>query len=803
VSWFDRRTGRFTTLGTADGLPHSFVYGILEDARGNLWLSTDDGIAMLDPRTRAITRYGLEDGLQAREFNRRAFHRSRDGAMYFGGINGVNVFHPDDVAAPPPPPPVSLLMLRVAGEPQRLIVRLTEDSVLTLRHDQNALALSFAALDFTAPAKVRLMYRLEGVDRDWVAAGARREASYTNVPPGRYLFRVTSANAAGLRSPTGAAVTIVITPPWWGTWWARVLAGLIVVGALYAAMRLRLRAARRRSALLERRVGEQTRDLTLAQERLRDSLDRERETARELYEMTAAVPGAVFQLSEAPDGSRSFSFVSDGILRLCRDAGYDTEDREDPRQTAARLITRIMPSDRAAAERSLALSHDTLEPWRADLRWSAEDDGEIRWLSVQARATRHADGSTVWTGVMVDATEERRAAAERTAFEAKMREAQKAESLGILAGGIAHDFNNLLVGVLGNAHLLQEEMPSDGQASEMLGEIRTSATRAAELTQQMLAYAGKAKLVVGRVDLSELVREMLALLRSAVPRTIAFEFHPGPPEAVVQADATQLRQVVMNLVTNASEATVDGAGRVTVRVGIEDGPQRALQLLHAAPDMPEHGPYVSLEVSDDGCGMDPSQVGRIFEPFYSTKFTGRGLGLAALLGIVRSHHGGLHVVTAPEQGTQFRIYLPLAERGEVAPLLPDTVRESPSLPGPLRVLVVDDEDAMRVMMERALRKLGHEVVTTADGSAALGAVSGSAAFDVVLMDVTMPMMDGPATARALREKGVEVPIVLMSGYAEEDLVTRGLMTHADGFVKKPFVVPTLLAVVHEVVSKRR
>ncbi|HEU4564936.1 MAG TPA: two-component regulator propeller domain-containing protein, partial [Gemmatimonadaceae bacterium] len=394
LSRFDRRTERFTTFGVADGLPHSFVYGVLEDARGNLWLSTDDGIAMLDPRTRLVTRYTLADGLQAREFNRRAFHRGRDGTMYFGGIAGVNVFRPDEAADAPPPPPVSLVSLRVGDAPAQLAVSLTPDSVVRLRHDQNAFALSFAALDFTAPEKSEFAYRLEGADRAWVRAGTRRDAAYAGVPPGRYVFRVTAASAAGVWNPASAGVTIEIAPPWWGTWWARVLAGLLLVGIPIAAIRARLRAVRRRSALLERMVDEQTRGLTETQARLREALEREREAARELLDITATMPGAVFQLREAPDGGRTLPFVSEGIVEICRDGALAPDDGEDPRQLAEWLLTRIFPEELESARRARAASRDAMAPWEAQLRWSPADGGEPRWLAVRARPSRHLDGAT-------------------------------------------------------------------------------------------------------------------------------------------------------------------------------------------------------------------------------------------------------------------------------------------------------------------------------------------------------------------------------------------------------------------------
>jgi signal transduction histidine kinase/CheY-like chemotaxis protein/streptogramin lyase len=800
LSRFDRRTGHFTTLGTADGLPHSFVYGILEDARGYLWLSTDDGIAMLDPRTRMVTRYGLEDGLQAREFNRRAHYRAPDGTMYFGGVNGVNIFRPDAVAPPPPPPRATFITMRVGNDAAHYVIRYSADSVVQLAHHQNAFTLTFVALDFSAPEKINYAHRLEGLDREWIGTGNRGEATYTNLQPGRYVLHVAATNVAGVWNRDAAAVTIVIERPWWGTWWARALALLVLAALPVAAVRMRLRSVRRRSALLERRVEEQTRDLTDAQARLHEALARERETARELFEITAAVPGAVFQLREAPDGSRSFPFVSEGVAGLYqhdRDGGTPHEEPGDPRRIVRLLIERIHPEDRAAARHALDTLGATLEPWRAQLRWCPAGESETHWLSVRAHPSRHGDGSTIWTGVVTDATAERRAEAERAALESKMLQAQKAESLGIMAGGVAHDFNNLLVGILASADLLRYDTVLNEQGEQTLGHIRISALRAAELTRQMLAYAGKGQLVVERVNLSRLVREMLALVRSTVPRTIEFDFDTEPGPSVVEADATQLRQVIMNLVTNASEAIGERPGRVSVRVGVEERPQGALDLLHAAGDMPRHGPYVTLEVADDGCGMDTLLLGRIFDPFYSTKFTGRGLGLAALMGIVQAHHGGVKVSSAPGRGTCFLVYLPLAEATVVATESARPMSDEPSPVAAARVLVVDDEETVRHSVARILRKFGYDVITVGDGSEAVSTVCSETPVDLILMDVTMPSVDGPTAARELRARGVETPIVLMSGYAEEDLVHRGVLTYADGFLKKPFEMMELLAAVRD------
>ena len=246
---------------------------------------------------------------------------------------------------------------------------------------------------------------------------------------------------------------------------------------------------------------------------------------------------------------------------------------------------------------------------------------------------------------------------ERRRGEEQMRNAQKLESLGVLAGGIAHDFNNLLVGVLGNAGLALLELPEDSPARQPIRDIEVSAQRAAELTRQMLAYSGRGRFRVEPVDLSSVVEEMSQLLRRVISKQTQLSLRLGRHVPAVVADVTQLRQVVMNLITNASDALGDAAGIVTLETGTVLADRAMLASTYLNEPLPA-GPYVYLEVTDTGCGMDPATSARIFEPFFTTKFTGRGLGLAAVLGIVRGHKGAISVQSIVGKGTTFRVLLP-------------------------------------------------------------------------------------------------------------------------------------------------
>ncbi len=363
------------------------------------------------------------------------------------------------------------------------------------------------------------------------------------------------------------------------------------------------------------------------------------------------------------------------------------------------------------------------------------------------------------------------------ASEASARHVQKLESIGVLAGGIAHDFNNLLHVVLGNADLARLQLPGEAPAREHLDEVVRATQRAAELTQQLLAYSGRGAVEIRHLDLSHEVREMATLLRTAISKQATLVWELAPDLPAISADPTQVRQIVMNLITNASDALTDAPGSITLRTGRADDPAEE----SSAKD------FVFLEVSDTGCGMETSTLQRIFDPFFSTKFTGRGLGLAAVIGIVEGHHGHVRIRTAPGEGTTFRILFP------AVPALPDVEPRRTSganWRGRGTVLLVEDEEGVREVVTRMLERLGFRVLSAEDGIAALEALDhGDAVVTAVLLDLSMPRMGGSDALRHIRERRPDLPVVLMSGYTQQEVAPRHLIAEggAAGFLQKPFL----------------
>ena len=392
---------------------------------------------------------------------------------------------------------------------------------------------------------------------------------------------------------------------------------------------------------------------------------------------------------------------------------------------------------------------------------------------------------------------------ERRQLEAQVQHTQKLESLGVLAGGIAHDFNNLLGGILGNAELALGRLDEDNPARPLLEEISRAAERSAELSNQMLAYSGKGKFVVQPFDLGEMVREMASLLQRAISKKAMLVFELAEDLPLVEGDVTQIRQVVMNLITNGSDALEDEPGTITLRtraIEVAEGELRTDDAgLVLAP-----GDYVALEVTDTGCGMSEATRRRIFEPFFTTKFTGRGLGMSAVLGIVRGHRGAIEVTSEPGAGSMFRFMMPVCEGREFAAAgadseTPITWQESETEEG--IILVVDDEEIVRLLARSILEDAGFQVLECHDGQQAIECYQRHRdEIAAVLLDLTMPVLDGIETFEILREMSPSLRIVFSSGYSEQVALARLSQCGPVGFVQKPYRPHNLLAKVREVLE---
>jgi PAS domain S-box-containing protein len=385
--------------------------------------------------------------------------------------------------------------------------------------------------------------------------------------------------------------------------------------------------------------------------------------------------------------------------------------------------------------------------------------------------------------------ERMRSEEERRRLEAQVQHVQKLESLGVLAGGIAHDFNNLLMAILGNADLACRALAPESPGQAYLQDIETAARRAADLCRQMLAYSGKGRFIVEPVSLDEIILEMTRMLEVSISKKASLRYDLDRALPAVAADATQIRQIVMNLITNASEALGDRSGVIAIATGTMECDRTYLDSTYLAESIPE-GTYVWLEISDTGAGMTPEVRARMFDPFFSTKFTGRGLGMAAVLGIVRGHRGGVRVYSEPGQGTTIRVFFPASP--EAAIRKQELKAADADWRGTGTVLVVDDDETVCALACRMLAMLGFATVVAGDGRRALE-VYGEHRGDIVcvLLDLTMPHMDGAEAFHALRRLDSNARVIMSSGYNEQEVTRRFHGEGLAGFIQKPYLFAAL------------
>ena len=413
-------------------------------------------------------------------------------------------------------------------------------------------------------------------------------------------------------------------------------------------------------------------------------------------------------------------------------------------------------------------------------------NGDIGYGLMSARIIE-LDGEKVILSITRDITELKRSAEERRKFEQQMVQTQKLESLGVLAGGIAHDFNNLLAAIMGHSELAKRRLSSESAAVENIVQIEQATERAADLAKQMLAYSGKGKFVVEIIDLNRLLEEMLQMLQVSISKKVVLRFSPYSPLPTVNVDATQLRQVVMNLVINASEAIGKKSGIISITTGCMDCDQHYLKDVWLDENLTD-GLYVYLEVADTGCGMDKATLAKIFDPFFTTKFTGRGLGMSAIMGIVRGHKGAIKVYSEVGKGSTFKILLPAAEKP--AELFNGHVVEE-EWEGSGKVLLVDDEESVRGIGTEMLKELGFSPLTANDGQEALQVFKDNPDIVLVILDLTMPKMDGKQCFRELKKFKSDVKVIMSSGYNENEVSQIFIAKGISGFIQKPYRLSTL------------
>ena len=418
-------------------------------------------------------------------------------------------------------------------------------------------------------------------------------------------------------------------------------------------------------------------------------------------------------------------------------------------------------------------------------------------ISVSANYIEY-NGKAYNLGLVTNITEHKRMEEQRQQFEEQMMQAQKLESLGVLAGGVAHDFNNLLAAIMGHSELTKRRLPPGSTAIENLHQIEKAAERAADLAKQMLAYSGRGKFVLETLDLNFLLEEMLHMLQVSISKKIVLRLQPYTPLPSVNVDATQIRQIIMNLVINAAEAIGEKSGTISISTGCVDCDASYLRSVWLNENIAD-GLYVYLEVADTGCGMAEETLSKIFDPFFTTKFTGRGLGMSAVLGIVRGHKGAIKVYSEPGKGTSFKILLPASH--QPAELFKDDTQDD-DWSGSGTVVFADDEESARSIGIEMLKELGYHPLVAVNGQEALDLYQSHPDIAFVMLDLTMPKMDGEQCFRELKKIDPAVKVIISSGYNEFEVSQKFVGKNISAFVQKPYKFATLKNAIKDLINTK-
>ena len=608
--------------------------------------------------------------------------------------------------------------------------------------------------------------------------------------PGLVAIAALDATTA-LSNPPGAPLPVAYLELW-----CLVVPFLLAVQISATGLRNEavLREARER---LEERVAERTEELGRsvadleAQVRERRAAERALRESEERYRIISELSSDYsFAVRMAPDRTMQIEWATDALNRI---TGYSVEELQGDR-----WLDLIHPDDRDRIfnELGAVMTGRTTE---LELR-IVQKSGEERWLQVRfGRSSSEPDGTVRLIGAASDISERVLGERDRRRMDHHLQEVQRLESLGVLAGGIAHDFNNVLTVVLGNSHLTLDDLEAGSPLRERVVRIRAAAEYAAGLTTQMLTYSGRASIRTRPLDLSHVVRDMLDLLRASVTVKSSLDVDLSAGLPAIEADETQVRQVILNLVNNAAQAVGEMGGAIRVQTSLQRLAARDLVGAYGTTDLAP-GRYVMLEVADSGDGIEPERRARIFEPFFTTKQGGRGLGLAAVLGIVSAHRGVIRVTSELGVGSTFQVFLPpswrAVEKSEGGSTRSGTAVRSGT------VLVIDDDEWVIDVARAVLERAGFRVITALGGAAAIDLLRARAAsIDAVVLDLVMPEMSGEETFLEIRRICPDLPVVLASGYDREMTADRFFARGAAGFVYKPYEPDDLVDRVAEAVKR--
>ncbi|QTA80083.1 Two component system response regulator/histidine kinase, PAS fold-containing [Desulfonema limicola] len=770
---FDRQTEKFRSYTKKDGLPDNTVYGIIEDDRGLLWLSTNKGLSCFDPKNETFQNYDMGDGLQGMAFKMGACFKSSSGELWFGGNNGLNRFHPDNIKRNPHIPPVVLTDFKVSGRsvypgkdsPLKMPIHRVKE--ITLSPAQSKFSFEFAALDYNYPKKNRYAYMMEGFDKDWIYTDStRRFATYTNLSPGKYTFRVKGSNNDGVWNEDGTWVNIIILPPWWKTWWFITFLLLMLVFLLFGGYRLRVNALETRSRVLAKQVADRTHALT-----------------QEISERRAV-----------EENLRKSQYLLTETGRMAKVGGWEF-DIETLHQTWTEEVYRIhevdmdfipdvnkgidfyAPESRPIIKKAVRLAVAHGKPFDLKLQIITAR-GNLKWVHVVGKGHESNGRIVRVSGTFQDITDSMLAQQEILKSKEAAEAANRAKS--VFLANMSHELRTPLNGILGYVQILQNDTSASPRQQYGLKVIEQSGKHLFSLINDVLDLAkiesGKIELYETEFYLSDFIKSAGNIIRiRAEQKVIKFctDISDGLPERV-RADERRLRQVLLNLLGNAVKFT--DKGRVMLRIfPVEDKKSN-----------------IRFEVEDTGIGISHKDFEKILDPFQQAgdikhKAEGTGLGLAISRNLVKLMGGTLEAESKPGFGSRFWFELELHEVQRETGKTAETSRQIDGIKGPAKkILIVDDNLENRAVFRDLLMSLGFETEEAEDGSEGL---SKAIEFqpDAVITDLIMPKTDGFELIQNLKHQpGLKNTLVIAaSASVYEDDHRKSMEAGADAFLPKP------------------
>jgi len=764
----DIKTGTFRHFGIKDGMPSEVITCIEEDEEGNLWLASFNGLTKFNPDEEVFHNYNTDDGLQSRRFRTNASFRSKDGLLFFGGINGFNVFKPGEIKDNQYLAPVVITEFLLFNQPQRpassnyLKKSVFETQEIRLDYKQSVFSFEFSSLHYSDPEVIRYAYMLEGFDKEWRYTDAdKRFAVYTNLDGGNYTFKVKATNCDNVWNETPTTLRLIISPPFWKTIWFYLLLvfiSLMIIGITIAYL------VKLNYEISERKHSERI---------LSDVIEK-----NPLSIQIADAEGYTIQVNP--------SYIK--LFGLNPTPEYNVfNDNQLEEQGLNSLIV-------AARKGEIVYFPEILYKINAA---SPQIDQDYVWIKMIIFPLIGIHEKPDQYVIMYeDITRRKLTEDEREKLRNQLVHAQKMESVGRLAGGVAHDFNNMLGVIIGYTELIINELAPDSQYYQNLQEVLKAAKRSADLTRQLLTFARKQTISPKILNLNDTVNGMYRMLKRLIGENILLLWMPAEKPVMVEADPSQIDQILANLCVNARDAITD-TGKIIIETELITLSENfCIANTGATP-----GDYVLLKVSDSGYGMDKETLSHLFEPFFTTKDPGKGtgLGLATVYGIIRQNNGYINVHSQPGAGTTFNIYLPEYKKtAEDVPLI-QTDKKSFNAHG--TILVLEDEAAILNMTTKILAAQGYKLLSATSPAEALHiAREHEEAIHLLITDVIMPEMNGRELSAQIINLRPQIKVLFMSGYTADVITFHGVLDKQVNFIQKPFTLEELVSKVREVIE---